>query len=192
MEEKDRQRDIVPSMDPSELTTSQLYREIASLKEVVYTRFDAMDKAIELFQDNLTRVPTDVDKQVGNLKELHNEKFASVQIQLHERTLRVDQTTHDSKMAVDAALQAAKEAVTKSEMVTMKQIDSILTLVNSSNAAQTDKIDDIKGRLTLIEGRAVGSATTQTSTALSNSFVLGLVATLISLAGLIIVMIKMG
>jgi Fe2+ transport system protein B len=168
--------------DPSENVSALLmdaidgrHREIASLKELIFTRLDAMDKAVTLFSDNLTRVPTSVDKQVGNLRELHDEHFARVavqfegiQLQFIERDTRTEKSAEDSKIAVDAALQAAKEAVgkqqesnslaiAKSETATTKQIDQINLNVQSINAALNDKIDDVRTRLTTIDGRGQGA-----------------------------------
>jgi hypothetical protein len=68
---------VTPIPDPTTLTTAALAREITSLKELLFTRLDAMDKAQELFDLNLNRVPTAVDKQVGNLKELLTTLFDS-------------------------------------------------------------------------------------------------------------------
>jgi hypothetical protein len=164
--------------DPTPMTTHALQREAAALKELIFTRLDAMDKAVELFSGNLTRVPTDVDKQVQNLKELHSERFNRVdtrfngiQDQFAERDKRTDQVSKDSKVAVDAALQAAKElgneqtrasalAIAKSETATAKQLDQIGLTLQNSQGALNDKIDDLRTRLTGLEGRGqgVGSA----------------------------------
>src|ERR1700722_15004743 len=102
-----------------------------------------MDKAATLFNDNLTRVPTDTDKQIQHLKELHDEKFESIQTQFKERDVRSDQDKIAATTAVNAALQAQKEAaasqnesnsaaITKSEAATAKQIDQILLLLGSN------------------------------------------------------------
>lgn len=192
------------SVPPNEqVTLATVYHDVGTLKEIIFTRMDAMDKAVQLFQENLTRVPTDVDKQVSqlgellatrldgmqkaadlvqanvdrhptlaekqvqHLREVCEEKFSSIETQFLERDTRTEQTSRDSKVAVDAALQAAKEAVgeqnkssalaiAKSEAATTKQIDQIVTLINVSNGATNDKIEDIKERITSIEGRSKG------------------------------------
>ena len=144
--------------DPSVLTTLQLHRELTSLRAVLEARLDGMDRAMVLFSDNLTRVPTDTDKQVGHLKELHDEKFVSIQKQFNERDVRTEQATIATKIAVDAALQAQKEAagaqnesnaaaIAKSETATTKQIDGIVALLGSNNKATDEKISDLKSRL---------------------------------------------
>jgi hypothetical protein len=150
-----------------QLSPDQLYRELIGLREIIETRLNAIDKATTIFQDNLTRMPTEVDKQIAHLKELHEEKFRAIQTQFSERDTRVEETARSTKIAVDAALSAAKEAVVaqnlasaaaiaKSEMATSKQIDGIQALIASNNKAQDEKIDDIKGRLDRGEGQTQG------------------------------------
>jgi hypothetical protein len=254
-----------PVPDPTVLTTAALTREIAALKELVVVRLDGMDKAQSLFEVNLTRVPTDTDKQIQHLKELHDsrfeqiakqsetrfvqllseaelarhsvevridgmdkaiallqrnsdqivqqsvedtlqkinalkgvheEKFASIQKQFQERDVRTEQSSKDSKVAVDAALQAAKEAVgeqnkssalaiAKSEAATTKQIDQMGQFIQSGNKATDDKIDDIKERLTRIEGKSEGSVVADATHTTSSTQVVLIVSVLIASAGLL-------
>jgi len=198
----------VPVPDPTALTTAALLREIASLKELVFTRLDGVEAKQDSFNEAITKTPTDVDKQVQHLKELHEEKFVSIATQFKERDIRTEQTARDSKVAVDAALQAAKEAVaeqnkssalaiSKSEAATVKQIDQIQTQISTSTKGLDDKISDIKDRLTRIEGDAVGSAeqkiTQDTSSRFkqtSNSFVVSVVAVSLSFITLIYLVIR--
>jgi len=62
-------RSSTPVPDPTARTVEALAREIAGLKEVVFTRLDAMDRAQDLFREDLVRVPTATDKAVSNLRE---------------------------------------------------------------------------------------------------------------------------
>ena len=167
--------------DPSTLTTQQLLREIASLEKLLDQRMASNEEAVKVAHQNLTRVPTDVDKAIGHLKELTSRnidvlverftavhtKFDSVQLQFQERDIRTEQTAKDSKVAVDAALQAAKEAVgkqqeasdraiAKSEAAVNKQIEAIVALIDSNNRALDGKIIDIKERQTLTAGKNEG------------------------------------
>ena len=128
-------KDVRTIPDPSTLTTAQLHRELASLRELIEARLDGTDKRIE--------------------------------IQFTERDKRSEQTAKDSKIAVDAAFSAAKEAVSeqnkssalaisKSETATTKQIDSISSLISASSKATDEKIEDVKARLQMIEGQKQG------------------------------------
>jgi len=58
-DKNERERDRRPVPDPTILTTQQLQREVAALKEIIFTRLDANDKAVELLHADVTRVPTD-------------------------------------------------------------------------------------------------------------------------------------
>jgi hypothetical protein len=165
-----------PTIDPTLLTTQQLLREMANLKEVIFTRLDGMDRAIVLFNENITRVPTDTDKQIVRLRELvferfkvQDQKFDSVQTQFVERDKRTDQLSLADKTAVAAALQAAKEAVgkqqdasdkaiTKSETVTTKLIDQLVTLIQTNTKSLDDKNADNKERVTRLESEKRGSS----------------------------------
>jgi hypothetical protein len=171
---------FVPNSDPTDLTTQALSREITGLKELIGTRLEGMDKAINLLQDLANRSPTisviqerlvaqeriNQEKFIAAAAE-RNEKFDSIRIQFRERDTRTEQTSRDAKTAVDAALQAAKEAVgeqnksgalaiAKSEASTIKQIDQIAILLQNANKATDDKISDLKDRLTMIESRSGG------------------------------------
>jgi hypothetical protein len=126
----------VPSPDPTLLTTENLRREVNTLREILEAKMDG-------------------------LRELHEEKFSSIDVRFSERDTRTEQTSRDSKLAVDAALQAAEKAVSKSEVSTMKQIDQIGMLMASQQKAQDDKFDDVKERLTILEGRGEGVKLTQ-------------------------------
>jgi hypothetical protein len=213
-----------PVPDPTELTTQALLREIAALKELIFTRLDGNDRAILVFNENLTRVPTAtdravaqlkelqdtridgvcqemlvskeviftrfdgmdralkllqdiadrfpdrIDEKISSLKEIHDGQFHAIQQQFAERDTRTEQISKQSEVAINAALQAAKEAVaeqnrssalaiSKSEAATDKRIDQIGALVQTATGALDGKITDIKDRLIIMEGRILGQAT---------------------------------
>lgn len=156
--------------DPTSLTTAALMREVAGLKELVGTRLDAMDKAIALLQAQADRSPSIdvVDKSVKHLDDLIIEKFLGVEKQFVERDKRTEQLSLADKTAIAAALSAQKEAVVaqnesntkasdKMEMSFSKLIEQTQALLTAQKAASDDKIDDLKGRLMLIEGSSKGT-----------------------------------
>jgi hypothetical protein len=160
------------------LTTAAILRELSSLRDTLVARIEgqrelfdarllAMDKAIALFQVITDRQPEDVDRKVSNLQSLNEERFSSIQVQFHERDVRVEQTAKDTKTAVDAALAAQEKSagkqaesfglsIGKSETATTKQIDQLGMLIQQNTKASDDKIADIKDRITRIEGLGKG------------------------------------
>lgn len=193
-----------PVPDPTSLTTAALTREIEALKELLSTRLEAMDKAMTLFSDNLTRTPTEIDKQINHLKEVMketfktvDEKYASVQVQFRERDQRMDQTGKDSKVAVDAALSAQKEAaaatnasniaaIVKSEAAFTKQIDTISELIRTTASGWDRQMGDMKERLTRIESEYVGRTKEVSTQQSSNSNIISIVAVIAGIIGVVV------
>lgn len=183
-----------PTPDPTILTTEQSLRGLASLREIIEARLDGMDTILGLLQTHLDHRDTAIATGVKHLQDLIDEKFKSIATQFIERDTRTEQTSRDSKVAVDAALQAAKEAVgeqnksaasaiAKSEAATTKQIDAIGILISTTAKASDDKIDDLKTRLTTIEGHSNGSRD-------SWAYLVGAAGVLIAFASLVVLVLE--
>jgi len=204
-----------PGPDPTALTTSALLREVSNLKEQFETKLDgeveilearlaAIDKATALFESNLTRVPTEVDKSISHLRDLHDVKFDSIQTQLTDLdvlrnekfagvdrqftllTASIDKSERVTKTGVDAALEAANKqnaaqaetfmvASNKTEANFTKQIDQLRDLIQATTKALDDKITDVKDRLTRIEGAAVGQLGQKAETHTGNTTTISLI-----------------
>jgi hypothetical protein len=188
--DENERTDWIPRPDPTLLTNQLVQQAVAGLREILEARLDGMDIALELSQENLRQVPTEIEKEIRHLTDLLerelkvvDEKFGSVQTQFAERDTRVEQTSRDSKLAIDAALQAAKEAVGKSETSTIKQIDG-----------QGLRIDDLKERLTRIESEGRGQKIAETTQQTSNAGTVGMIGlvagTLIGLGGLVAALMR--
>lgn len=163
-----------PVPDPTTLTTQQMQREIAALKEVVFTRLDAMDKAVDLFKADLVRVPTDTDKQVGNLREFFLETFKAVEQRIaglesltNEKFAGIQQQFSGNSTALAAALQAQKEAageqtrnltqnIEKSETSTKEQITKQGELLNTRTEGLLVQVNDLKNWRSTMEGLGLG------------------------------------
>lgn len=162
----------IPMPDPSVLTTEQLLREIANLKEILEARFKSMDKATELTHEIATRIPEDTRIKISHLKALQDEKFSSIDKQFEERDIRTDQASRAGSEALAAALQAAKElvgaqgeasaaAAVKSETSFTKQIDQIGTIISTLEKALDGRITELKERIDRGEGTTVGARDTR-------------------------------
>lgn len=163
----DNQRDSTPLIDPTVLTTQQLLRELLGLRELLEMRILATEKTAVTMQTHLDQRQVAINTEMEHLQKLHEEKFHSIATQFKERDTRTDQAASTTKVAVDAALQAQKEAVAeqnkssalaiaKSEAATMKQIDQIQALMQQSSNGLNDKIADLKESVTLTYGKSEG------------------------------------
>lgn len=85
-----------PVPDPTRLTTEQLHRELATLREIIETRLGGMDRATELVGTEATAVRGEIEQirdrlreettaQVGQLRELLEARFDGMDraIRLH-------------------------------------------------------------------------------------------------------------
>ena len=192
-----------PIGDPSQLTNQMVWREIESLKELLQTRLNGVEDGIKVAHEDLVRVPTDVQKAVEGVQDLfstkifYENKLVDLQIRNIENRfswieqVRVEQK-RDTATAVDAALKAAKEAVTeqnnsnvlainKSEQATSKQIDQLADLVNTGILNLNDKIGDVKDRVTRGEGTGMGKGQLAAMILGAAGFLFGLISTAILL-----------
>jgi hypothetical protein len=181
--EKEVSTGNVPVPDPTVLTTQQLVREIAALREIFEAKIDghskifdarvvSADSSIKLIRDLIHNIPSSIDEKVGNLRTLHDEKFKSIEKQFVERDTRTEQAAVGTKTAVDAALQAAKEAnaesnrsisaaSTKQEGAFSKQIDQQGILIAATTCGTEDKISDLKDRVQALESSKLATAGTK-------------------------------
>jgi hypothetical protein len=169
----------IPIPDPSLLTSEQIVRakeelrtefghQIEALRALIGARLDAMDRAADLLAENVNRYPTLLDREIGKVRELFEEKFGSIATQFRERDIRTDQDKIAASTAVNAALQAQKEAagaqnesnaaaITKSENSFTKEIDGLKSLITTTKDAINSQIANLTGRLDRGEGNDIGS-----------------------------------
>jgi ribosomal protein L7/L12 len=197
---RDFRNDWKPVPDPTLLTQQAVDRakeEIRSIQElkteIILTRLSGMDKATHLVNEGVNRLALsqeqmrallreDVDRQfvaaaaastaaIDKVEAVMREKFTGIDIRFAERDERTAQATQEARISLDAALAAAKEAVSeagkatkesiaKSEAAQQKQADSTQALMITSIAGLNDKIDSLKERLSTIETALAQAVTT--------------------------------
>jgi len=201
--------------DPSTLTTAALQREIQNTREIaaaqalhfrdlITTRLDAMDKAIDL----LAQYPTRMDEKVMALREFlevlinglriqRDEQFKAIDHRFHERDLRADQRVEMTEKALNAALTSAKEAVlahnqssamaiSQSEMAMDKRMEQMEQLISTTAAALESKIDANKDRLTRIDGSLEGTVAARESAQRGISILIAVLMGLLALGGVVV------
>ena len=166
----------IPIPDPSLLTTQQLRYETESLRQTVKQWIDSLQLLHEARMDGR-------DAQYA-------EKFQSVQIQFKERDVRTEQTASQVKLAVDAALQAQKEATGEANKSFTKQIDALGTTIRTAISGLDLRLGELRDRLTRIEGAGLGRehASTAGQTSRENAF--SIIAIIIGIGAAIVAYMK--
>ncbi len=205
---------VIPNPDPSIITTRAIEKEVEHVLNLLTVRQDEMQRAIDVFHEDLTRVPTAVDRAIQGLRDLIDARLQSVQHDIKavrdiverqhiesieqnthlrdlarselskmnalseerfkhienlfaERDKRADHLNSANKTAIEAALQAQKEAAgATSESITAalakmetnftRLIDQGSTLTQSFSKNTDEKISDLRDRLTAMENRTAG------------------------------------
>jgi hypothetical protein len=175
--------------------------QVLALRELVTGRIDGIDRATKLLAENVDKLPSDIDRSsaalrevveglITNVRDVTLEKFDAVNTRFLERDTRTEQAAQESRISLDAALAAAKEAVSeqnkanaqaiqKSEIATQKQIDANAANTATSIKAIAERLDDVKARLDKGEGGIAGSADQRTETRLDRGSMTGSVQAII-------------
>jgi hypothetical protein len=146
-------------------------KAIAALRNLMDERFARMDEKFEKVGERFTGVATHLD----GLQKLEDEQFRAIQQQFVERDHRYAGERDAARAAIAAALEAAKEAVEKSEASQTKSIEQQSAQIRTVTDANNGQITDIKERLTRIEAIAIGQANQKQETHVGSSFVVSLI-----------------
>jgi hypothetical protein len=167
-----------PVPDPTVLTTEALTRAVNGERdlntarlEVLRERLRGIDRATELLNETVNRVPTDLQREITHLRELTEERFRSVETQFKERDTRQERESFDNRTRVEAAFSAQKEAVrtqndsntlaiNKSEQATTETINKLEQLFKTSTDGLAKELDGLKERIVRIEERRQGGKET--------------------------------
>jgi hypothetical protein len=168
----------VPVPDPTELTTQALLREIGALREFILS-------------------------EIGHVREISQSKFASMERSFIDVANRTAEQKTDTKDALNAALESAKEAVrlqrdasdkaiAKSEVDTTDKIDALRKLLEKSSDVKDEKIEDLKERMNRIEGALIAAQTAQSGDDKKSASNLVVVGVVISAAFLLVALLSLG
>ena len=170
-----------PRIDPTTVT-----------KELIDTAKEDLRREISVLATErataMLGLRTEVMSEIRRVNDVADQKFNAIKQQFEERDTRTEQAAQESRISLDAALAAAKEAVgeqnksnaqsiEKSEVATQKRIDAVETLFRTSISALSDRLDDVKERqdkgqagvngaqAERVEHRAIGTQYTNVITA---------------------------
>lgn len=158
-----------PVPDPTVLTTELIDRAIKAEREwakgqleIRDQRLEGIDEATKLLRTSADMLPDGIHAAVDQLKELHNERFDSIQTQFKERDTRSEREARDNKLSVDAAFAAQEklgvaqnksnaEARDKSEILFTDSIEKSSELFKTTTDAISNNLSDVKDRVGLLE-----------------------------------------
>ena len=123
-----------PIPDPTLLTTQQLLRELAGLRELLETRINGMATEINLIREEQLKVNAAIDLRVDHLKRLVYERFDGIQIQFSDKAI----------------------AINKSEQAITKQLDQVQATITMQSKVFDDKLAAVKDLITLMQGSETG------------------------------------
>lgn len=149
-----------PRIDPTSVTKEAIDAAKADLRREMEVIVRERDSAVAALR-------VEVMSEIRRVNDVTDQKFDAVKQQFEERDTRTEQAAQESRISLDAALAAAKEAVgeqnksnalsiAKSEGATQKQIDALVELFNTRTGALDNRVSDIKSRLDSGEGGQTG------------------------------------
>ena len=203
-----------PRPDPTMLTTEQIVRGDKAERDyvdgriaVIEERLRGIDTATIVLNNIVTKVPTEVQKEVTHLRELMDEKFSSVGTQFDERDTRTERESRDNEIRVNAAFAAADKAadernksnglaIDKAQASTSEALSKLTDLFRASIQGQSDKTDDLKDRISELSDRVgriesvkVGATEQAHKSEVSIGQLLGVVGTVLAVASFIVYII---
>lgn len=177
--------DSRPTPDPTVLTTEQLERAVANIKEWISAqleirdqRFRGIDTATEVLNETVNRTPTQIQTEIHHVRELMNVELKSIDGRFVERDERAKLDKDSERLArgieretgekaLQAALNAQKESaadtnrsnqasIKKSEDSTKESIDKLERNLLLQLASLASKIEDDRAFLNKLELRING------------------------------------
>ena len=145
-----------------------LEREVVRLGDVIDEKFASIS-ALMIERDRLADIKfKSVESEFGYHNKLNDEKFFSIQRQFEERDVRTDQDKQAATTAVNAALQAQKEAagaqnianaaaIYKSETGFTREIEGLKEANTTTKDALSAQINNVNSRMDRGEGAVNGS-----------------------------------
>lgn len=134
--------DSRPVPDPTVLTTDQLLRAIDSLQALLETKIDASEARAGIQIEAIDRYFQEIEaRRIEQKRDVHDAVTTAMESQ---------------KALMDSQSAASKEAVTKAENATTKQLDQMMETFTSSLGSATDATNEIRSRVSRIESVRVG------------------------------------
>lgn len=142
---------------------NSLEDKLVSLRDLLITRIEAMDKAAEVLSQNVNRVPTLLDRETSRLTALFDERTGNIRSSIRERDDQARQDKVTASSAAEHALASLKEliasqnssnalALAKAESSTAHALEALNAIINATKDGLSNEINNLKQRLDRGEG----------------------------------------
>jgi DNA anti-recombination protein RmuC len=106
--------------------------------------------------DPTERTTEGLHREIEHLRELLQEKIDAVNARIDSQKELTEAQFKASTENVATAFTAAKEAVSKQEADTTKQLDRLQDIIRTVEGALAQRFEDLKGRIDRGEGKGAG------------------------------------
>lgn len=124
-----------------EYVDSRIDAQVAKLEQ----RLDDMDKATVVLHETVTKTPTEIQKQIGHLRELTFERFKSVDTQFE-----------NVKEATQLALTTQKESLAKAEENTKESQNKLESLLGTKTESLANSLTEVKTQVERLANLKLG------------------------------------
>jgi hypothetical protein len=192
-----------PVPDPTKLTTdavnlatTQMRRELETQREIIEARILAGENESHLQLEGLRNVRPEIERQISQLKALHDEKFSGIEQRFQDRDARARDVAVAGEKALLAAFESAKELSALVAEQFKSEIASLKQAADERAKAQDIQFQTLKERIDRGEGQGQGASYAQVeqregarTQIAANGVSIAAAAALISIAAIIVVVI---
>ncbi len=147
----------VPVPDPTKLTTEALDRALVIVQATLEAQGAVLTEQITHQREHVDDKVRACNQAIDALKEMRDAKFAEVDRQLRQSEhMRIEQKG-DTRAAVDAALTAQKEAISKSEVAVGKQLEQLSETFRTGFDGIKREVAIVRERVVAIEQQKEGA-----------------------------------
>lgn len=171
--------------------------KLQSLRDLIISRIESMDKAALVLADNVNRVPTLLDRETARLLALFEERTGNIRHLLVDRDDQAKQDKATAAAAVETALTSLREllflqnsattaAIAKSESATSNDLESLSKVITSTKDGISNDINNLKQRLDRSEGAYTGQRELRKDDHMTVGSIVGVVGGIVGIIALII------
>jgi len=172
--------EVIPNPDPSSITSEAIDRRVINAERVIGARIDGMEKAVGVFQGDLTRVPTQLDRAIDSLRSLLEARQQGASAVIEQRLDGMDKAIELFQKFTDQTPEYVRDQVThlrelheagfesiRTQFTLLKQATEQLDLANKTAiAAALQAQKESAGETQKSSQAAIAKSETSTSEAI--------------------------